>query len=110
MEYSNAFGSNFPGSLISVGTKKDIDDSVADLVTQYYSYMDAGDISSANELYLSNQELLDSYLLDAAYVNKLEEELFNIGLCALQQATVIISDSEPAEQIVDGYWYQDYEE
>lgn len=108
MEYSNNFGSQFPSSLISVGTKKDIDNTISDLVSLYYSCIDAGDVGSAHELYLSNKAKLDSYILNAAYVNKLEEELFNIGLCALRQVTTIFSDGEPIEQLTDGYWYQDY--
>ena len=42
MDYSRVFGSKFPNSLIEVGTKKDVDDSVLALVNQYQNYMQAG--------------------------------------------------------------------
>ena len=42
MNYSREFGSQFPSSLIGVGTKKDIDNSVKDLINQYNAYCDAG--------------------------------------------------------------------
>ena len=117
MEYSNQFGSNFPASIISIGTKKDIDSyvvdsatgtTVADLVTQYYSYIDSADIDSAKALYEANKSILESYIIDAAYINRLEEEIYNTGLLVLKQAVSVINESEPADQMTDGYWYEDY--
>lgn len=32
MEYSHNFGSNFPNEIIPVGTKKDIDDTIKELI------------------------------------------------------------------------------
>lgn len=108
MNYSRNFGSKFPESLISVGTKKDIDDSVNYLISQYYGFIDAGDISAANELYNTNKNALNNYMINMAYINLLEEELFNVSLNALKNAPSIIYPSEPADQMENGYWYQDY--
>lgn len=108
MEYSRNFGSNFPGSFIPLGTKKDIDDTVKDLITQYYSYIDSGNITDANMLYENNKEVLEDYKIDMAYVNRLEEEIYNVGLNILKCTKNIISDVEPIEQSNDGFWYQEY--
>lgn len=108
MEYSNIFGSNFPEELIPVGTKKDIDDDVQTVIMQYYSLMDSGKLSEANALYEENKASLEPYVIDMAYINKLEEELYNIGLGLLKKAETIISDSEPADQNEYGFWYQEY--
>lgn len=108
MEYSHNFGSNFPSELIPVGDKKDIDDSVKDLIVQYNSYISAGNLDSANELYESNKTKLDPYAIKMKDINRLEEEIYNTALLALNQIKNVISDTEPSSQSVDSYWYQDY--
>lgn len=108
MEYSRNFGSQFPDSLIPVGTKKDIDNTVKNLISQYYSYIDAGNINAANTLYNANKNTLEDYSINMAYINRLEEEIFNIGLNALTKVSNVISTTEPIAQADDGYWYKDY--
>ena len=108
MEYSRNFVSAFPEKIMEPGTKKDIDDSVSYLITQYYSHLDAGDINAANELYRANKTALEKYSIDMAYINRLEEELYNIALHALKSAPGIIWPAEPADQMENGCWYQDY--
>lgn len=108
MNYSYNFGSNFPRELIPVGTKKDIDDSVKDLIIQYYSLIDSGNISEANALYLNHKDTLESYVINMNYISRLEEEIYNIGFSVLNQITNIISDTEPSTQSVGGFWYQEY--
>ncbi len=108
MEYSHNFGSNFPSELIPVGDKKDIDDMVKDLIIQYDSYISAGNLDSANELYENNKGILDSYAIKMKDINRLEEEIYNAALLALNQIKNVISDTEPSSQSEDSYWYQDY--
>lgn len=108
MNYSYNFGSSFPKDLIPVGTKKDIDDTVKNLITQYYAYIDAGNISAANTLYNDNKGILEDYQIDMAYINRLEEEIYNIGVNVLKKRENVISTSEPDDQADDGYWYKDY--
>ena len=108
MEYSYNFGSNFPNALIPVGDKKDIEDSVKDLILQYYNCISDGDLTSANNLYENNKDTLDSYSINMKFINRLEEDIYNTALFALNQIRNIISDSEPSSQSVDSYWYQDY--
>lgn len=108
MEYSHNFGSNFPGELVTVGDKKDIDDSVKDLISQYYSFLSSGELSSAHELYENNKEVLEPYSLNMKHINRLEEDIYNTGLFALNQIKNVISNAEPAAQSQDSFWYQDY--
>lgn len=108
MEYSRNFGSNFPNELVPVGTKKDIDNTIKNLMNQYYAYIDAGDIDAANTLYNSNKSVLADYIINMAYINRLEEEIFNVGLNALKKVTNVIGTDEPIDQADDGYWYKDY--
>lgn len=108
MNYSYNFGSSFPRKLMPVGTKKDIDDTVKNLITQYYAYIDAGNISAANTLYNDNKGILGDYQIDMAYINRLEEEIYNVGLDVLKKRETIISDSEPVDLADEGYWYKDY--
>ena len=85
MEYSHNFGSNFPDSLIPIGTKKDIDDSVKDLITQYYSYIENGKVTDAKSLYDQNKTLLEPYIIDMEYINRLEEEIWNTHVATLKK-------------------------
>lgn len=107
MKYSNVFGSNFPLEVIPVGTKKDVDDSVQNIIQQYYQLVESGQINDAYTLYEINKELLEPYMINMKYTNRLEEEIYNVGLMALIKATVIIHDKEPAYQSEGGFWYKE---
>ena len=110
MKYSNIFGSQFPQEAIPVGTKKDVDNYVVDLVSQYNAYVDAGNISAANELYRQNENVLEQYIVSANYFNRLEEEAYNLGVALLSNITTVISDTEPDSNNLseNSRWLQEY--
>jgi hypothetical protein len=108
MDYSRIFGSNFPDELIPYGTKKDIDTYSKSLITQYYSFVESGDISGANALYASNKDLLEPYMIDMAYINRLEEEIYNLGLAVLKSTGTVIDTTEPLDQSSGSFWYKEY--
>ena len=110
MEYSHIFGSQFPQQVISVGTKKDVDDSVTSLILQYNSYVDVGDMSAAYALYNRNKDTLEQYLVSAKDFNKYEEEMHNLGIALLSSVATIISDTEPesTNMSVNSHWLQEY--
>lgn len=110
MEYSHIFGSSFPQEPIPMGTKKDIDDNVKALISQYYAYMDSGNIGNAASLYNSNKEVLDPYIVSSAYFNRLEEEMYNLGVGLLGSVSTVISDTEPDASTlsVNSHWLQEY--
>lgn len=108
MNYSHIFGSNFPNQVVAVGSKKDVDDSVINLISQYYAYLDAKDLDSATALYNENKNTLDPYIVDSNYFSMLEEELYNTGLLALNNSTSIISDTEPFSQSINSHWLKEF--
>ena len=108
MEYSHIFGSNFPNEAVAIGSKKDVDDSVINLISQYYAYLDAKDLDSATTLYNENKNTLDPYIVDSNYFSMLEEELYNTGLFALNSSTSIISDIEPVSQSINSHWLKEF--
>lgn len=108
MDYSRNFGSNFPNTLIPVGEKLDIDNTVVNLIRQYYEYLDVGNLSSAKSLYDKNKTILQPYIINAEYINRLEEEIYNTGLNVLKKVKNVVATEEPLDQAVDGWWYQEY--
>ncbi len=109
MNYSRIFGSQFPNSVISVGSRKDVDNSVIDLINRYNGYVSSGDINAANELYNDNKNLLEPYTFNSNYLNLLEEEIYNLGIGLLSSMSTIISSDMPANQSVNSYWLEDYD-
>lgn len=113
MGYSRNFGSNFPSESIPLGTHKDVDNTVVGLINQYNTYVQNGDMVVAGKFYEQNKTQLEPYMLDMAYINRLEEEIYNTGIYAMEQnvenGTPIISKNEPTtEQGVNAFWFQDY--
>ena len=109
MNYSRIFGSNFPSECITLGTHKDVDNTVVNLVNQYNAYVQNGDMVAVSNLYTQNKAKLEPYTLNINYINRLEEEIYNTGLYALSSNNSVISDTEPTiEQGVGSYWFQDY--
>lgn len=108
MDYSRNFGSNFPNTLIPVGSKLDVDNTIVNLIKQYYAFIDSGNTSSANALFNENKAILEPYIINMEYINRLEEEIFNTGLSVLKKITNVVSADEPLDQAVDGWWYQEY--
>lgn len=111
MNYSRTFGSNFPDELIPVGAKKDIDDSVMSLISQYYSYMTAGNFNAANTLYENNKEILEPYEITMQYINYLAEEIYNTGVMIINKLWTVTTDSEesePIEQLEGSHWLVEY--
>lgn len=109
IDYSREFGSQYPSALMHLGTHKDVDDSVIDLIQEYNSYIENGNMESAYQFYTYNKDILDPYLITMNYVNYLEEEVYNIGVMALSTNIVIQSDNEPISAKDDAYWIQEYD-
>ena len=107
MEYSHLY-SQYPTALLDLtaNLKKDVDADVIGLVNQYLAYMSEGNIGAANELYNANKDVLESYKIGMKDFNLLLEEVFNIGLHALGNSTLIVSTEQPATMAENGIWYK----
>lgn len=108
-DYSREFGSQYPSELIPLGTHKDVDDSVVELINEYNSYVENSEMESAYQFYLYNKDILDPYIITMNYFNYLEEEVYNTGVFALMNAPIIHSTEEPIASEEGAYWIQEYE-
>ena len=109
MDYSRTFGSNYPNECIALGSHKDIDNTVIKLINTYNSYIQNGSMTSAGAFYKKNKVLLEPYILNMDYINRLEEEIYNTGIYAMASNSSITSETEPKiEQNIGNYWFQDY--
>lgn len=108
-DYSRESGSLFPDSLLNMEQFKDIDDTVKDVILEYYSDISQGKISEAMALKESHQEL-NPYWIDAAKLNLLKEEIQNIGIFAQKLRSTVVSAEEPTLNYAnDTLWYQPIE-
>lgn len=109
--YSRESGSLFPDSVLDMKPLKDIDDSVKDVMKEYYRFMEEGNIDSALALKDAHPELQD-YWVSAAKLNRITEEIQNIEIYAKLLRTNVISDTEPELNYDTGcFWIQEiYEE
>ena len=110
MGYSRIFGSKFPEASLVIQEKQDVNDSIVTVVTDIEKYIKDGDVSSANSLLVKHKDVLEASLIDAAFINLLQEEIRNIGEYSLSKQTNYVSAEMPTTQEVPGsYWIQDYE-
>lgn len=108
MNYQRTFGSRYPSECIATGTRRDVDDTVINLVNQYNTFMKQEDVKSANTLLAANQTVLAPYIINTKYLNYLEEEIYNTGIAALSTITQMVSDTEPQAQDEGSSWYMEY--
>lgn len=110
MEYSRLFGSQFPDQQLVIQEKVDVDNSIVTIVNRIENYVKAGDMVNASKVYEDNKDILDPFIINSAFINLLQEEIFNVGLLALsKQSNIVSSDMPTTQEVAGGYWIQDYE-
>lgn len=75
--------SNFPNSLYTVNNFLDLKaapTNVVSIVAQIKSYLLNGNYAQAASVLAANQAILKRYIVDATYINKLDEELRNLEI------------------------------
>ena len=96
--YSRIFGSQFPEHEMELIEYKDIGEAPAAiqlLARQYYSFMEAGNYTSAYNILKENKNDLIQYYIGMDLLNKLEEEIYNTQIFASKNNTVIIGTDVP---------------
>ena len=90
---------------------KDIDETVAPIIIQYYQYMNANDYKAAAQLLKNNAAKLKPYCIDMNGVNKIERGIHDLWEVATAKQTVIVTEdlTEPAGNYpVNTEWYAGY--
>lgn len=91
---------------------KDVDDTVAGLINQFYNLRDAGRYNDAHDLIVQNKNMLEPYFINAASFNKIELGIYNLAKEVMYKQKTIISPTEPdidAYQIsLNSEWLQEY--
>lgn len=107
--YSRESGSLFPDLILSMNDKKDIDDSVKDIVMQIYSLIENNKINKAKALRNDHPEL-DDYEVNATDFNLLAEEIQNIGIYTKRLSGTVVSKDEPTLDYDTGSsWIQPFD-
>lgn len=90
---------NFPTNVHAQHTFRDMKDaptSVVSLVEQIKNYMRNGDYINAAQILQNNKSALKPYLIDAEYMNTLDEELRNIEIyCKMKKQAYYYTDQVP---------------
>ena len=73
---------------------KDIDDSVASIIYQYYQFLNANDYKNAALVLKENAEALKPYRIDANGLNKIEQGIMDLWQIASSSQTVVITEDQ----------------
>lgn len=96
--YTNEY-SNFPTTTYTRRNFSDLKDapaSVVTLVEQIKALMRGRDYTGAAAILEDNKSSLKKYLLDATYINTLDEELRNLEIyCKTKKQSIYYTTSEP---------------
>lgn len=105
-KYENEF-SNFPQEKITLHKFQNVDNSVADLISQINTLRSNGMYSRAQAIIAENPEL-NKYIADANTINTLIEEIYNSQTYAqsisVMQQTVRFDNTEPDQCDVADVW------
>lgn len=94
-EYENEF-SSFPNKLITKHDFRNVDDSIASLISQINSLREKGSYAHAALIIQANKDILPHYIVDATTFRTWEEEIFNTQKYAKKmQQMIYIEIDEP---------------
>lgn len=109
-DYTHEF-SNFPDSLVDMKTFKDIDDSIASIVSQIETAKANGDFATAVAIISAHPELAD-YDFSANDINRIIEEIRNSQIYATSMTNAITYGNTEFRGSVGDIWIgsADFEE
>ena len=98
--------------MFTLSNYKDVDDTVASIITEYYSLRDAGAYDEASALLEANKTTLKPYLITANAFNKIELGIYDLAKRHFYSQKIIISHTEPNaaenEMYENSEWLQEY--
>ena len=96
--YTNEY-SRFPNNIYTKHSFADLKDAppeVVSLVEDIKAYMRSKNYAQAAQILEANKGTLSRYLIDATYINALDEELRNLEIyCKIKKQTVYYTTTEP---------------
>ena len=92
-EYTNEYA-NFPQSLITKHSFKDVTDDIASLINQINSLRTKGLYGQAERLIEQNEDILGQYVIDSTVINTIIEELRNAQIYAKQAKQYVFTGEE----------------
>lgn len=109
--YSRLFGSQFPDNIIELSNFKDIGEAPAEIqeiAHQIEAFYEQKKYAEAADLLNQNYNLLKAYYIDMNFANKLQEEVYNLGVYAMKNTEVIIADTAPNASLFSSAsaWYE----
>lgn len=102
--------SNFPNTVYTVRNFLDLKDAptnVADVVTQIKDYIVKKNYSAAASALEENKNVLAQYMVDAAYINRLDEELRNLEIYTRTKKQALYYQTEKPDGVAGDVWISD---
>lgn len=94
---------NFPESIDNIDKMQDLTVTTKQLADQYYSLMNAGKITEANEFLASNQKLVYS-IFNAAKFNKLRDSIISVQRMFVEDIDEYLGNLHDLESIDGGIY------
>ncbi len=102
---------SFPSTMYSARNFKDLKDapdSVVEIVNQIRTHLAQGEYTQASDLLETNKTTLSRYLVDAEYVNKLNEEIRSVETYVKDNKTGLFYSEEEPDAMVGDIWIGGY--
>lgn len=99
-------------TIIELSNYKDVDAESAPYVKKYQSYIDAGNITAANNYLKQNKDILQPRIVNANSFNKIELDINNLQKQVYYSQKIVLDPDEPDvndyELRENSEWLQEY--
>lgn len=102
--------SDFPNTLYAVRNFLDLKDApvnVAEVVTQIKNYIVEKNFSAAATVLSNYKDTLAQYMVDAEYINKLDEELRNLEIYTRTKKQALYYQNDKPDGVAGDIWISD---
>lgn len=103
-EYRSA-SESFPNVIPDIIEYKDVDSSVASVVMRIEGYIKANDYETANSIIQENAALLSNYIISAADINRIIEDIRNTQIYGMEKSQdIFFMDTMPLFVVTNDVW------